>query len=154
MSCLLPLLLFGAVALPAHAAVYKCAGDKGRVVYQDTACAPGSELGDVVTEPALQALPGAPRAKGTSATAAKPERAPLGTASPHGGNATQRKFLQVGMSEAEVLQKVGHPDLEDKGSGKTGPRWTYLPTSGDPATRTTLTFAAGKVATVAREAVR
>lgn len=151
MSLLLPL-LFGALAVPAHAAaVYKCTGDKGRVVYQDTECAPGADLGSVVIEPPprAKALPPAPPTK----AATNPARVAVGTVT-FPGDAKQRKFLHPGMSEAEVVQKVGRPDLEDKGNAKTGPRWTYLPATGDPTTQTTLTFAGGKLAYVERKAVR
>src|SRR5439155_1575803 len=54
------LLLFLALAVPAHAGVYKCANEKG-VVYQDTACAPGKELRNLDTDPAnLSVVPGTP----------------------------------------------------------------------------------------------
>jgi hypothetical protein len=147
MSMLLPLLLV-ALAAPAHAAVYKCAGDKGGVVYQDSACTPGKELDfDAAKVNVLPATPPAARA----APVAKPARVQTGTVSTPSGNAAERRSLQVGMSQTEVIQKVGRPDVEGKGNGKSGPRWTYLPTTGDPDTLTTLTFFGGKVATVERK---
>src|SRR5208283_2363091 len=125
----------------------KCANEKGGVIYQDTACTPGTELGNLTPSPgALSA------AKGPSA--AKPAQVPPGTAPARGGNAADRRLLQTGMSEAEVVQTVGRPNVEDKGDAKAGPRWTYLPAAGDPNTLTTLTFAGGKVALVERKAVR
>ena len=60
----------------------------------------------------------------------------------------------VGMSEAEVILKVGRPDVEAKGRGKQGHRWSYMPTAGDPDTLTTLTLAGGKVTQVERKVVR
>jgi Domain of unknown function (DUF4124) len=135
MPLLLPLLLF-ALAVPAQAAVYKCTNEKGGVVYQDTACAPGTEMGNFASVPAARGA------------AAKP-----GTAPARSGNAADRRFLQAGMSETEVIQKVGRADVEDKGSSDAGVRWTYMPTTGDPDTLTTLTFVGGKVTSVERKAV-
>jgi hypothetical protein len=156
MPALLPL-LFLALALPLHAAVYKCARDKGGVVYQDTACAPGKELRNLDADPAtLSVVPGTPvpAGKSPSATAAKPERVQTGTVKVNGGSALERKFLRTGMSEAEVILKVGRPDVESKGRSKEGRRWAYLPAAGDPDTLTTLTFAGGNVARVERKVVR
>ncbi len=131
MPLLLSLVWF-ALAAPAHAAVYKCTNDKGGIVYQDTACAPGTALGNLAPPPA-----------GKPAAAAAPARV---------GNATERRALQVGMSQAEVIQKVGRPDVEDKGASQA--RWTYMPSAGDPDTLTTLTFGAGKVTNIERKPVR
>ena len=140
---LLPLLLI-ALAAPVHAAVYKCANGKGGVIYQDTKCAPGTEMGDVDVDPArANAVPGA----AAKAAAAKPA-----TASTRSRNAAERRSLEVGMSEAEVIQKVGRPDVEDKGASQA--RWTYMPSAGDPDTLTTLTFGAGKVTNIERKPVR
>jgi hypothetical protein len=153
---LLPLLLLG-VALSADAAVYKCANDRGGVVYQDAECAPGKELRNLDVDPAtLSVVPGTPvpAGKSTPASAAKPARVRTGTVKVKGGSALERKFIQVGMSEAEVILKVGRPDVEGKGRGKEGHRWSYLPTAGDPDTITTLTFAGGKVAHVDRKVAR
>jgi len=148
MPLLLPLLLV-ALATPAHAAVYKCTNGKGGVIYQDTACAPGTEIGGFAADPAAtNVVPGAPPT-GKGAAAAKPA-----AATTRGGNAAERRLLQAGMSEAEVLQKVGRPDVEDQGNSKTGARWSYMPTTGDPDTLTTLTITGGKVTAVERKAVR
>jgi hypothetical protein len=53
-----------------------------------------------------------------------------------------------------VILKVGRPDVESKGRGKEGHRWSYLPTAGDPDTITTLSFTGGKVAHVDRKLAR
>ena len=71
-----------------------------------------------------------------------------------GGNPAERKFIQAGMSEAEVILKIGRPEVEAKGRGKNGHRWSYMPTAGDPNTLTTLTLAGGKVTHVERKVVR
>jgi hypothetical protein len=146
-------LLFVAVTLSAHATVYKCSNDKGGVVYQDTACAPGRELANLEIDPTPPSVaPRAPRPAGNSAhaPAASPEPA---QPAERGGSAAERKFLQVGMNEAEVIRSVGRPDLESAGHAKAGRRWSYLPTAGDPVTLTTLTFVNGKVAYVERKVV-
>src|SRR5437867_13131409 len=84
-------------AQPAQAAVYKCANDKGGVVYQDTACAPGRELRNLDADPAtLSVVPGipVPAAKSAAAPAAKPARVRTGTVKVKGGNPAERKFIQ------------------------------------------------------------
>jgi hypothetical protein len=149
MPLLLPL-LWVALATPADAAVYKCAGDKGGVVYQDSACAPGKELHLEFDPATVNVVPSTPV---PGPAAAKPTRVPDATARIRSGSAAERRNLHIGMSETEVVLKVGRPDLEDKGNTRSGPRWTYLPTAGDPKTQTTLTFAGGKVASVERKPV-
>jgi Domain of unknown function (DUF4124) len=152
---LLPL-LSAAVALAAQATVYKCAGDKGGVIYQDLACAPGKELRNLDADPATVSvvpLTPAAAAKAPPASVAKPAQVQIGTATAR-GSAAERKFLKSGMSEAEVIQKVGRPDVESDGHAKAGRRWLYLPTAGDPNTLTTLRFNGGTVTDVERKVVR
>jgi hypothetical protein len=156
MSAFILLLLLW-VAQPAHAAVYKCASEKGGVIYQDIACAPGKELRNLDAEPAtLSVVPGTPvpAANAAAAPATKPARVQTGTVKVKGGNPAERKFIQAGMSEAEVILKIGRPEVEAKGRGKEGRRWSYMPTTGDPDTLTTLTLAGGKVTHVERKVVR
>ena len=150
------LLLLLSVAQSAHAAVYKCANEKGGVIYQDTACAPGKELRNLDAEPAtLSVVPGTPVPAAKAAVpATKPARVQTGTVKVKGGNPAERKFIQAGMSEAEVILKIGRPEVEAKGRGKDGRRWSYMPTAGDPDTLTTLTLAGGKVTHVERKVVR
>ena len=70
----------------------------------------------------------------------------------------ERKFIREGMSEGEVLAKIGKPDSEsmDSGGGAkiTIKRWIYLPASGDPQTVTTIVLENGKVTRVSREVSR
>ena len=70
----------------------------------------------------------------------------------------ERKFIREGMTEGEVMVKIGRPDSEsvDSGGGAqvTVKRWIYLPTPGDPQTVTTITFRDGKVTDVARQMTR
>ena len=55
------------------------------------------------------------------------------------------------MSEAEVIMRIGRPDVRTKEHGKTGGRrWSYLPAVGDAETLTTLTLAGGQVVDVER----
>jgi hypothetical protein len=70
------------------------------------------------------------------------------------GNVSERKFIQEGMSEGEVLVKIGKPDSESVDGG--GPwvtvrRSIYLPTPGDSQTLTTITLREGKVIYVERQ---
>jgi hypothetical protein len=73
-------------------------------------------------------------------------------------DASDRKFIREGMSEGEVLMKIGRPGSEsvDSGGGASVAvkRWIYLPTSGDSQTITTLVIRNGKVEEVRREVAR
>ena len=73
---------------------------------------------------------------------------------PRRGSAAERKFISVGMAEAEVIAKIGRPDVSSRGHGKVDRRWSYMPAAGDPNTLTTLTLVGGKVASVERKVVR
>jgi hypothetical protein len=73
-------------------------------------------------------------------------------------SASERKFIREGMSEGEVLVKIGKPDSEsvDSGGGatETVKRWIYLPAPGDPQTITTIVLRNGKVVEVTRQISR
>ena len=155
------LLVFAAAS--ARAAVYKCATDQG-VVYQDAACPPGKELRNLDEDPAtLSVVPGTPVPAARPAPrkpppAAQPSAKPPAARSiahkARSGDAAERRFIHAGMSEAEVVMRIGRPDVESKGRGKSGRRWAYLPAAGDPNTLTTLTIAAGAVVDVERKVAR
>ncbi len=73
-------------------------------------------------------------------------------------DAGDRKFIREGMSEGEVMMKIGRPDSEsvDSGGGAktTIKRWIYFPASGDPQTITTITIREGRVAEISRQVSR
>jgi hypothetical protein len=73
-------------------------------------------------------------------------------------SAKERRFVYVGMSEGEVLEKIGRPDSEsfDSGGGakETVKRWIYFPAEGDPQTITTVVLKTGRVIQVIREISR
>ncbi len=71
-------------------------------------------------------------------------------------DARERGFLRNGMTEGEVLMKVGPPDREtvDLGLGGTERRWLYLPHARDPQTLTTVTFRGGVVVSIVRTIAR
>jgi hypothetical protein len=73
-------------------------------------------------------------------------------------DASERRFIREGMSEGEVIMKIGRPDSEstDTGGGAkvAVKRWMYFPTYGDPQTLTTLTIQEGKVIEVSRQVSR
>ena len=158
-----------ALAAPpfARADVYKCAGDKGPV-YQEMPCAKGKELRNFQLDPPeITVLPAQPRAD-----VAPPGKAPLAKApaakaaqetksndakpgkSALSGDASERKFLRTGMTEAEVLAKLGQPDMTVGGKNGKAVRWTYMPAPGDPETITSLILSKGTVTEVDRKAVR
>lgn len=71
---------------------------------------------------------------------------------------TERKFIREGMSEGEVLVKIGRPDSESTDSGGGArvvvKRWIYLPSPGDPQMVTTIVLRDGRVAEVNRQMSR
>jgi len=155
----LALLALLALAPAAQGSVYKCLLDDGRVFYQDTPCAPGRELRDFdkdpanvsvvpFTQPARIARPPAkaarPKSERTTAKEAKAART---------GDPAQRKFLRAGMSEGEVLARVGPPDMTSSKNRK-GQRWTYMPDPADPHTITQLQFESGRLSEIERKVIR
>lgn len=69
-------------------------------------------------------------------------------------DAGERRFISDGMSEGQVLMKIGKPDSESEDTGggakikeKT---WIYFPAPGDSQTMTTLVIREGKVIKVSR----
>jgi hypothetical protein len=79
----------------------------------------------------------------------------LSASSALAADAAERKFIREGMSEGEVLVKIGKPDSEsvDSGGGAavTVKRWIYLPTPADQQTMTTIVLRNGKVIDVDRK---
>jgi hypothetical protein len=151
----------GTAALPAGATVYKCRGEAGSVIYQEEPCPAGRELRnfdvdppDISVIPAFIPSPGARPAPAVE----RPKEVPLldrdHAAGKAAGDAKERKFLHAGMTEAEVLHKVGHPDATSGGSKSRQTHWSYLPAEGDPDTVTSITFAGGVVSEVSRKVVK
>lgn len=159
---LLAALLALAVSAPA-AQVFKCAGRNGIPVYQDGPCPAGKELRNFQTDPpAITVLPAPelalePRPAGE---AKRPVREPVprraatadgGEGSP-AGDAAERRFLRPGMTEGEVVARVGVPEVTSRGgSRKSATRWTYLPSTRDPETITIVTLSNGVVTDVQRK---
>jgi hypothetical protein len=162
-ASLRPLLLLGlTLHAPATGAqLLKCAGEGGRIVYQDTPCAAGKELRNFDIDPATVSVipprpipgtttrvaapsPGKPRSAGGSN---KKEKAPR-------GDPAERKYLHPGMHEGEVLARAGPPDLKSGGGSRKHARWTYMPVPADAQTITTVLFDGGKVIEVERKVVK
>jgi hypothetical protein len=154
------------VAAPAHATVFKCLLDDGRVFYQDAPCAPGRELRDFDKDPANVSVvpftqptpPARTRSPSAKDKAAKPPAAPRSEAKPKKpvepvGDPKQRKFLRPGMSEGEVVARVGPPDMTSSRNRK-GQRWTYMPVPEDRNTITNLQFDKGRLVEIERKVIR
>lgn len=146
----------------ADATMVKCRGDQGSVVYQDQPCNPGMELRNFDTDPAaVSVVPGSPVAATSAPPAAQRARAaPVARRAPaqqlSSGKAAQRRFIRTGMSESDVIRRIGEPEVDARSSGKQGKdgkQWSYLPAAGDPDTITTLTIVGGLVADVERKVV-
>jgi hypothetical protein len=155
------LLLLAAGA--AHAAdVFKCAGGDGIPVYQDLPCTAGRELRNFQTDPpAITILPApeltleprAPTNPTPSPRAAATGRPPA-TGARAAGDPAERRFLRRGMTEGEVIVKVGPPAITRPGGRNAATHWTYLPAPGDPETVTIVVFSKGIVTDIERKVSR
>ena len=153
-----------AAAIDASAAgVHRCQS-AGRAVYQDRPCAPGEEVRDLDAQPpTLSVIPFAvPQRDAASASRAerphRPPRAHASTKRKHEAarsesEVAERRHVRDGMSDGEVMARLGPPDLKAAG-GKRGASWTYLPAAGDAQTVTLVRFEGGKVVAVERKIVR
>jgi hypothetical protein len=158
---LLTLLLL-ACPLATGAPIVKCRGDDGSIVYQDPPCRTGIELRNFDRDPAsVSVVPGWPVTATAPATAHRAREATVARRSADektaSGKAAERRFIRTGMSEAEVLRRIGRPEVDARSGrkqAKGGKHWSYLPAPGDPDTVTTLTIAGGLVANVERKVVR
>jgi hypothetical protein len=117
------------------------------------------ELRNFDTDPAaVSVVPGSPVAATSAPPAAQRARAaPVARRAPEqrlsSGKAAQRRFIRAGMSESDVIRRIGEPEVDARSSGKHGKQWSYLPAAGDPDTITTLTIVGGLVAGVERKVV-
>jgi hypothetical protein len=147
-------------AASAFATVYKCQGEGGQPVYQDSPCAPGRELRNFDQNPVeigvvpMTPTPGAaaPAPAGKDARSRAATEAGRKTEMQIKQYAAERRFIRPGMTEAEVTAKVGPPDMTTP-KGRRSSRWNYLPAAGDPQTITTVVFDNGKVIEVERKVV-
>jgi hypothetical protein len=146
-----------------RADVYKCAGDNGNPVYQEMPCAPGKELRNFQTDPPqITILPAQGRPKSPPIAAAKD--APVNDTkaskdarpgkSSLAGDASERRLIRTGMTEADVLAKLGHPDMTTGARNSGVVRWTYMPAPGDPETITAVTLTKGTVTDIERKVMR
>ena len=149
----------------ADGGVFKCRGSGAGPVYQQQPCAPGTALRDFAEDPATVSIipfefavprvsAKSPRVVRAAKLPAKPDKRKV-EAERRGSEeaVVERRHVKDGMSDGEVLARLGPPDLQ---SGKTGRkmRWTYLPAPGDPQTVTLLRFEDGRVVGVERTTMR
>ena len=150
-------LALAAVAVRAFGAVHKCPGPQG-IVYQDRPCGAGAadRDGDLADAP-LSVLPAPSPARTLERRepAVKPPRQerPRRREPPRDGNPAERRHLRVGMSEGEVIARVGPPDLTT-GKGRRQARWTWMPVPGDPDTITVVLFDVGRAIEIERTVVK
>ena len=156
---LAPALAFGAIAaavvLEAPAAVHKCVEDGG-TTYQDRPCGATAPDPSGVADAPLSVLPTPSRRSILQREAApKPPRAERARKpeAANRGDANERRHLRIGMSEGEVLARVGPPDFTT-GKGRRSARWTWMPAPADPDTVTVLLFDTGRVVEVERTVVK
>jgi hypothetical protein len=147
----------------AAAGVYKCVDVDGKQpIYQDSPCAAGRELRNFDTDPAeVSVIPfrEVPSIT-TTPTSPRATKAPPATKTtrkndvPVVADIAQRKFIMPGMSEGEVVARIGNPDMTSGGKGRKTTRWSYLPAPGDPQTITNVVFDYGIVIEVERKVMR
>jgi hypothetical protein len=138
--------------------VFKCAGERGTPVYQGTPCPPGRELRDLLADPANVSVIDMHVREAAPASAVprreRPARAPPPPSPAKArGDPAERRHAKAGMTEGEILAKLGAPDAASAKHGRHA-RWTYLPAPGDPQTVTTIRFEDGRVTAVERAVVR
>jgi len=151
------------VAAGVSAGVYKCVDADGKQpIYQDSPCPAGRELRNFDTDPAeVSVIPFREVPSITPPpTAPKAAKAPPATKSarkndvPAVADIAQRKFIVPGMSEGEVVARIGNPDMTSGGKGRKTTRWSYLPAPGDPQTITNVVFDYGIVIEVERKVMK
>ena len=82
-----------------------------------------------IQHPAADVIREAPREERQGAGQGREGRQSRNAA--NAANAAERAHLRVGMTEAEVLARVGNPDVTVGTKGTPSPRWTYMPAPGD-----------------------
>ena len=144
------------------AGVFRCQSG-GRVVYQDKPCPAGETVRDFEADPPTFSVipfamppPAAPPAR-VQRNARSPPRerttSRRGEIARSEAQVAERRHLREGMSDGEVLARLGTPDQKSPG-GRGGASWTYLPAPGDAQTVTGVRFDKGRVAGVDRRIVR
>jgi len=145
-----------ALSEAAWPAVHKCAAPGG-IVYQDRPCREGEARDTDVPDAPLSVLPFPSPGRQIQRREApeKPARAERArrAEAPAPGNPAGRRHLRVGMSEGEVMARVGPPDLTT-GKGRKQSRWTWMPVPGDPDTITVVLFETGRAIEVERTVVK
>jgi len=147
-----------ALAAPARtpASIHKCASATGTIVYQGHACGPAATAIETDAFPPLSVVPPPPRTSLERAPPPPPKPARVERvrrAEPARGDPAERRHLRAGMSEGEVIARIGPPDLTT-GKGRRQSRWTWMPSSGDPETITSVLFDLGRVVEVERTVVK
>ena len=151
------------VAAGVSAGVYKCVDADGKQpIYQDSPCPAGRELRNFDTDPAEVSVIPFREVPGTTTTLTAPKAAKAPPAAkadrkkavPVVADIAQRKFIMPGMSEGEVVARIGNPDMTSGGKGRKTTRWSYLPAPGDPQTITNVVFDYGIVIEVERKVLK
>lgn len=140
----------------APAAVHKCVAGDGATTYQDRPCGTAPQDASGVSDAPLSVLPAPSRRSITQrdppSRPQRPARARKEEPS-RVGDAKERRHLRIGMSEGEVLARVGPPDFTT-GKGRRSTRWTWMPAAADPDTVTVVLFDTGRVVEVERTVVK
>lgn len=142
----------------AGAAIHKCALPGGGTTYQDRPCdGEAASAGFDASSATLSVTP-APAPATTIVRREAPARPPRAERArrieaERPGNSVERRHLRVGMSEGEVVARIGRPDFTT-GKGRRQSRWTWMPVPGDPDTITVVLFEVGRVVEIERTVVK
>ena len=169
-SAAVGVLAASAGAAPLAEGIYKCMGTGSGPVYQQQPCPAGTTLRNLADDPAtVSVIPFEGVAPSQPAKSSRTTKsASVGTVGRPGkfdkrsaeferrtsdAAVVERRHVKDGMSDGEVLARLGTPDLQS-GKGGRKMRWTYMPAPGDPHTVTQVHFADGHVVAVDRKTMR
>lgn len=153
----------------ADASVVKCIGANGSVTYQNSSCPQGAKGEPIDTTPNSGGRFATESEIRETRRLSQDERQPgvrttVKRKAVQIYNADERRFIQVGMSEAEVRRRIGPPNhtvRRSSTSGKPSSRtkdstlqWVYLPAADDAQTTMTLTLKGGSVIHIDRKVTR
>ena len=152
--CLAALVVCAIAPVAASAEVYKCRGDGARPVYQEMPCPAGQELRNFQVDPALVPFDLDSTVNGRASKDNGHDKTAKPRTEKPKGDPAERGHLHTGMTEGEVLTRVGPPNATTGQKNAKLVRWTWFPVEGDPETVTTVTLSSGVVVNVDRMHVK
>lgn len=159
----LPVVLALLCAPAGATTLYLCRDGNDGQIYQSDPCPKGALIRTIEEDARIDTVPApragssakTPAARGASDTRAGARSRRQATPA---GDAAERAYVREGMDEAQVLLRIGPPNLRSTGRAPSGHgrvvRWVYLPATGDADTITTVMMQGGLVVAVERKLSR